>query len=132
MCTIDVIHEIFPLVYVINIRQIRRLWILEQSQLLWIKEDAGKGKTILTIGIINELKQQVANQGNRLSRKPSLLLAHEYFSRGIIYLACDGRFSFPTCGRSMTLVELFEDSSAFYSLPTSSAGSEATAAYLIT
>src|SRR6202046_1107536 len=30
------------------------------SQLLWIKGDAGKGKTMLMIGIINELLQQVA------------------------------------------------------------------------
>jgi NACHT domain len=31
-----------------------------QSQLLWIKGDAGKGKTMLMIGVINELQQQVA------------------------------------------------------------------------
>src|SRR6202046_3896000 len=34
----------------------------KQSQLLWIKGDAGKGKTMLMIGIINEL-QQVARLG---------------------------------------------------------------------
>ena len=35
----------------------------KQSQLLWIKGDAGKGKTMLMIGIINELQQQVAISG---------------------------------------------------------------------
>ena len=49
-------------------------WILDNSefqrwhegnhnQLLWIKGDAGKGKTMLMIGIINELLQQVAKSG---------------------------------------------------------------------
>jgi NACHT domain len=49
-------------------------WILEnsefqrwredkQSQLLWIKGDAGKGKTMLMIGVINELLQQEARLG---------------------------------------------------------------------
>ena len=33
------------------------------SQLLWIKGDAGKRKTMLMIGIINELQQQVARSG---------------------------------------------------------------------
>ena len=35
----------------------------KQIQLLWIKRDAGKGKTMLMIGIINELRQQVARSG---------------------------------------------------------------------
>jgi hypothetical protein len=34
----------------------------DQSQLLWIKGDPGKGKTMLMIGIINELLQQVQSQ----------------------------------------------------------------------
>jgi hypothetical protein len=34
-----------------------------QSQLLWIKGDAGKGKTMLMIGVIDELLQQVARSG---------------------------------------------------------------------
>jgi hypothetical protein len=33
------------------------------SQLLWIKGDAGKGKTMIMIGIINELQQQIARSG---------------------------------------------------------------------
>jgi hypothetical protein len=35
----------------------------KQSQLLWIKGDAGKGKMMLMIGIINGLRQQVARSG---------------------------------------------------------------------
>jgi hypothetical protein len=34
----------------------------DQSQLIWIKGDPGKGKTMLMIGIINELLQQVQSQ----------------------------------------------------------------------
>jgi predicted ATPase len=32
----------------------------ERSQLLWIKGDAGNGKTMLMTGMINELQQRVA------------------------------------------------------------------------
>jgi predicted ATP-dependent serine protease len=34
-----------------------------QSQLLWIKGDAGKGKAMLMIGVINELQQRVVTSG---------------------------------------------------------------------
>ncbi|KAE8389620.1 hypothetical protein BDV23DRAFT_184222, partial [Aspergillus alliaceus] len=37
-----------------------------ESQLLWIKGDAGKGKTMLIIGIIKELLQQVKPESSRL------------------------------------------------------------------
>ena len=67
-----------------------------RSQLLWIKGDAGKGKTMLMIGIINELQQQVVRP-----RKSSVIEVLSYFLcqatdsrlntatailRGIIYL----------------------------------------------
>ncbi|KAN0087273.1 hypothetical protein V8E54_000961 [Elaphomyces granulatus] len=97
-----------------------------QSQLLWIKGDAGKGKTMLMIGVINELQQQVA--------RPSVTEVVSYFLcqgtdsrlntatailRGIIYLLASEqpflisylRKKYDHAGR-----KLFEDSSAFYSL----------------
>ena len=100
-----------------------------QSQLLWIKGDAGKGKTMLMIGIINELQQQVARSG-----KSSVTEVLSYFLcqgtdsrlntatailRGIIYLLASEqpflishlRKKYDHAGR-----KLFEDSSAFYSL----------------
>ncbi|KAN0075617.1 WD40-repeat-containing domain protein [Elaphomyces granulatus] len=101
----------------------------KQSQLLWIKGDAGKGKTMLMIGIIGELQQQVAK-----SRKSSATEVLSYFLcqgtdsrlntatailRGIIYLLASEqpflishlRKKYDHAGR-----KLFEDSSAFYCL----------------
>src|SRR6202046_1916896 len=98
------------------------------SQLLWIKGDAGKGKTMLMIGIIDEL-QQVARSG-----KSSVMEVLSYFLcqgtdsrlntatailRGIIYLLASEhpflishlRKTYDHAGQ-----KLFEDSSAFYSL----------------
>jgi hypothetical protein len=43
----------------------------KQSQLLWIKEDTGKGEAMLMVGIVDELQQQVARSGKSPSRKPS-------------------------------------------------------------
>ena len=100
------------------------------SQLLWIKGDAGKGKTMLMIGIIDELQQQVARSGKssqvtgvlsyflcqgthpRLNTATAIL-------RGIIYLLASEqpflishlRQKYDHAGR-----KLFEDNSAFYSL----------------
>jgi NACHT domain len=101
----------------------------KQSQLLWIKGDAGKGKTMLMIGIIDELQQQVARSG-----KPSVTEVLSYFLcqgtdsrlntatsvlRGMIYLLASQqpflishlRKEYDRAGR-----KLFEDSSAFYIL----------------
>src|SRR5467141_5332871 len=101
----------------------------KQSQLLWIKGDAGKGKTMLMIGIIDELQQQVAR-----SRKSSATEVLSYFLcqgtdsrlntatailRGLIYLLASEqpflishlRKKYDHAGR-----KLFEDSSAFYCL----------------
>jgi NACHT domain-containing protein len=101
----------------------------KQSQLLWIKGDAGKGKTMLMIGIINELQQQVTR-----SKKSSVTEILSYFLcqgtdsrlntatailRGIIYLLASEhtflishlRKKYDHAGR-----KLFEDSSAFYIL----------------
>ena len=99
------------------------------NQLLWIKGDAGKGKTMLMIGIINELQQQVARSG-----KSSVTEVLSYFLcqatdprlnsatailRGMIYLLASEhpflishlRKPYDRAGQ-----KLFEDSSAFYSL----------------
>jgi NACHT domain len=99
------------------------------SQLLWIKGDAGKGKTMLMIGIINELQRQVARSG-----KSSVTEVLSYFLcqgtdsrlntatailRGIIYLLASEqpflishlRKPYDRAGQ-----KLLEDSSAFYNL----------------
>jgi NACHT domain len=101
----------------------------KRSQLLWIKGDAGKGKTMLMIGIINELLLHVARSGkssvtevvsyflcqgtdSRLNTATSVL-------RGMIYLLASQqpflishlRKEYDHAGR-----KLFEDSSAFYIL----------------
>src|ERR1700735_1903075 len=115
-------------------------WILNNSgfqrwregnhnQRLWIKGDAGKGKTMLMIGIIDELQQQVARSG-----KSSVTEVLSYFLcqgtdprlntatailRGMIYLLASEhpflishlRKPYDRAGQ-----KLFEDSSAFYSL----------------
>jgi predicted ATPase len=52
-----------------------------QSQLLWIKGDAGKGKTMLMIGIIDELQQQVAR-----SEK-------SFVTEVLSYFLCQGTYS---------------------------------------
>ena len=82
--------------WILNNSEFQRWREDKQSQLLWIKGDAGKGKTMLMIGIIDELLLQVAKSG-----KPSATEALSYFLcqgtdsrlntamailRGIIYL----------------------------------------------
>lgn len=61
----------------------------EQSRLLWIKGDPGKGKTMLLCGIIDKLKKQTANlvsyffcQGTTDSRINNAMAV----LRGLIYL----------------------------------------------
>jgi hypothetical protein len=95
----------------------------EQSRLLWIKGDAGKGKTMLLVGIINELTELTANTGllsfffcqgtdSRLNNATALL-------RGLIYLLLIKqkrlishlRTKYDHAGK-----ELFEDANAFYAL----------------
>ncbi|KAN0080626.1 wd-repeat protein [Elaphomyces granulatus] len=101
----------------------------KQSQLLWIKGDAGKGKTMLMIGIIDELLLRVARPG-----KSSATEVHSYFLcqgtdsrlntatailRGIIYLlASEQPFLISHLRKKYDHVgrKLFEDSSAFYCL----------------
>ncbi|KAN0066955.1 vegetative incompatibility protein HET-E-1 [Elaphomyces granulatus] len=98
----------------------------KQSKLLWIKGDAGKGKTMLMIGVIDQLRQQVARSG-----KSSVTEVLSYFLcqgtdsrlntstailRGIVYLLASEqpflishlRKKYDHAGR-----KLFEDSSAF-------------------
>jgi hypothetical protein len=95
----------------------------EQSRLLWIKGDAGKGKTMLLIGIINELTELTANtsllsfffcQGtdSQLNNATALL-------RGLIYLLLIKQkilishlwTVYKRAGKA-----LFEDINAFYAL----------------
>jgi NACHT domain len=101
----------------------------EQNQLLWIKGDPGKGKTMLMIGIINEMSRQGMGleqstgseilsyflcQGtdSRLNNATAVL-------RGLIYLLTiqqpllisHMQQKYDHAGRN-----LFEDTSAFYSL----------------
>ena len=49
--------------WILNDSEFQRWRESNHNQLLWIKGDAGKGKTMLMIGIINELQQQVARSG---------------------------------------------------------------------
>ena len=99
------------------------------SQLFWIKGDAGKGKTMLMIGIINELLLQVAGSGKSFVTEvlsyfmcqgtDSCLNTATAILRGIIYLLASQqpflishlRQKYDHAGR-----KLFEDSGAFYSL----------------
>ncbi|KAF5139372.1 Vegetative incompatibility protein HET-E-1 [Metarhizium anisopliae] len=63
----------------------------QQSRVLWIKGDPGKGKTMLLCGIINELQKQAANQvvyffcqgtDSRLNKATAVL-------RGLVYVLVD-------------------------------------------
>ncbi|KAN0085554.1 Quinonprotein alcohol dehydrogenase-like superfamily [Elaphomyces granulatus] len=101
----------------------------KQSQLLWIKGDAGKGKTMLMIGIIDELQQQAARSGKSpvtevlsyflCQGTDSRLNTATAIMRGLIYLLASEqpflishlRKKDDHAGR-----KLFEDSSAFYCL----------------
>jgi hypothetical protein len=101
----------------------------DQSRLLWIKGDPGKGKTMLLIGIINELEQQLRR--DQPTTKPGIL---SYFLcqgtdsrlnnvtavlRGLIYLLIEQEPSiishvqkrYNHAGK-----ELFEDANAFVAL----------------
>ncbi|KAL6238457.1 hypothetical protein BDW75DRAFT_20823 [Aspergillus navahoensis] len=51
--------------WVLNNAAFRKWHSNPQSQLLWIKGDPGKGKTMLVIGIINELLQQIRSQSSQ-------------------------------------------------------------------
>ncbi|XHG06576.1 hypothetical protein AWENTII_009765 [Aspergillus wentii] len=98
----------------------------EQSQLLWIKGDAGKGKTMLMIGIMDELSREREMLGD--SRLVSYFLCEGTNSnlnnatavlRGLIYNLCVQqplltqhlRKKYDHHGQ-----KLFEGASAFYSL----------------
>src|ERR1700723_1862639 len=101
----------------------------KKSQLLWIKGDAGKGKTMLMIGIIDELQLQVARPGKSSATEvlsyflcqgtDSRLNTATAILRSIIYLLASEqpflishlRKKYDHAGR-----KLFEDSSAFYCL----------------
>ena len=98
------------------------------SQLLWIKGDAGKGKTMLMIGIIDELQQVVRSGKSSVTEVLSYFLCQGTDSRlntatsvlrGMIYLLANQqpflishlRQKYDHAGR-----KLFEDNNAFYSL----------------
>ncbi|KAL4863058.1 hypothetical protein BDV12DRAFT_33997 [Aspergillus spectabilis] len=95
-----------------------------QSQLLWIKGDPGKGKTMLMIGIINELVQQIHSQPSqsiayflcqatdpRLSNATSIL-------RSLIYMLIrqQPRLISHLREKYDTDPKLFEGVNTFYSL----------------
>ena len=91
------------------------------SRLLWIKDDAGKGKTMLMIDVINELQQQVVRSGKSSVTILLLVSRHRLTAtailRGMIYLLASEKPSlisnlrkkYDHAGR-----KLFDDSSAFY------------------
>jgi NACHT domain len=101
----------------------------KESRLLWIKGDPGKGKTMLLIGIIQELKQQ-----GKESKKEAHMLSYFFCQgtdsrlnnatavlRGLIYLLLDQepslmsyvRKKYDSAGKA-----LFEDVNAFDALST--------------
>ncbi|KAN0087189.1 hypothetical protein V8E54_000877 [Elaphomyces granulatus] len=101
----------------------------KQSRLLWIKGDAGKGKTMLMIGIVDELLLQVARSGKSSATEvlsyflcqgtDSRLNTATAILRGIIYLlASEQPFLISHLRKKYDHVgrKLFEDSSAFYCL----------------
>src|SRR3984957_7426053 len=101
----------------------------KQSQLLWIKGDAGKGKTMLMIGIIDELQQQIARSGKSSATEvlsyflcqgtDSRLNTATAILKGIIYLLVIEQpflISYLRKKYDYAVQKLSEDSSAFYSL----------------
>jgi hypothetical protein len=110
-------------------------WVLEnaefrkwhgssQSQLLWIKGDPGKGKTMLMIGIINELLLQVQSQPSRSiayflcqATDPKLNNATSIL-RSVIYMLVQQQPHLISRLRKRydTNPNLFESANAFYSL----------------
>ncbi|KAH8435402.1 uncharacterized protein LDX57_013032 [Aspergillus melleus] len=95
-----------------------------QSQLLWIKGDPGKGKTMLLIGIINELSQQVQSQPSQLiayflcqATDPKLNSATSVL-RSLIYMLIRQQPHLISHLRERydTDPKLFESGSIFYSL----------------
>src|SRR5467141_3786172 len=115
--------------WILNNSEFQRWREDKQSQLLWIKGDAGKGKTMLMIGIIDELQQQVARSGKSSATEvlsyflcqgtDSRLNTATEILRGIIYLlASEQPFLIPHLRKKYDHAgrKLFEDSSAFYYL----------------
>ncbi|KAL4767498.1 hypothetical protein BDW60DRAFT_147648 [Aspergillus nidulans var. acristatus] len=95
-----------------------------QSQLLWIKGDPGKGKTMLMIGIINELLQQVQSQSSQSiayflcqATDPKLNNATSTL-RSLIYMLIRQQPSLISHLRERydTDPKLFETENTFYSL----------------
>ncbi|KAK5989375.1 Vegetative incompatibility protein HET-E-1 [Cladobotryum mycophilum] len=89
-----------------------REWLTnEESQLLWIRGDPGKGKTMLLCGIINELKKKATNR-----------VAYFFSSavlRGIIYVLVKERpflFKYLQDKIEGSGEKLFEDSNSWWAL----------------
>ncbi|KAL2808027.1 hypothetical protein BJX63DRAFT_436478 [Aspergillus granulosus] len=112
--------------WVLDTAELRKWHSNPQSQLLWIKGDPGKGKTMLIIGIINELTQQVQSEplqslayflcqatDRRLNNAPSVL-------RGLIYMLIQQQPHLISHLRERydTNPKLFESENMFYSLAT--------------
>jgi hypothetical protein len=95
-----------------------------QSQLLWIKGDPGKGKTMLMIRIINNLLLQVQSQPSRLiayflcqATDPRLNNATSIL-RSVVYMLVQQQPHLISClwKRYDINPNLFESANAFYSL----------------
>jgi N-terminal domain of NWD NACHT-NTPase/NACHT domain len=105
----------------------------DHSSLLWIKGDPGKGKTMLLIGIINELSQH-SDRLNHNTGLPSFFFCQATDSqlnnaiavlRGLIYLLIVQQKSLDQTSSLISYVrkkyddadrQLFEDTNAFYAL----------------
>lgn len=98
----------------------------EQSRLLWIKGDAGKGKTMLLIGIINEIPRLSISDGSLLSfflcqGTNAALNSATAVLRGLIYLLIiqDGRLvSHLRTEHDRAGQKLLEGTNAFHALST--------------
>ncbi|RKK23582.1 Vegetative incompatibility protein HET-E-1 [Fusarium oxysporum f. sp. cepae] len=107
--------------WILNNADFQRWRNEEQSRLLWIKGDPGKGKTMLLCGIINELEKQAGNLVSYFfcqSTDPRINNATAVL-RGLIYLLVDQqpslishvRKKYDQAGKG-----LFEDVNAWWAL----------------
>ncbi|KAL2801613.1 hypothetical protein BJX63DRAFT_169190 [Aspergillus granulosus] len=110
--------------WVLESAEFRKWHSSSQSQLLWIKGDPGKGKTMLMIGIINELLLQVQSQPSRSiayflcqATDPKLNNATSIL-RSMIYMLVQQQPHLISRLRKRydTNPNLFESANAFYSL----------------
>ncbi|KAL2782344.1 NACHT domain-containing protein [Aspergillus keveii] len=116
------LHDSFR--WVLENAEFRKWHSSSQSQLLWIKGDPGKGKTMLMIGIIDELLLQVQSQPSRSiayflcqAAYPKLNNATSIL-RSVIYMLVQQQPHLISRLRQRYDINpnLFENANAFYSL----------------